>query len=146
MSIQIDNFRPDVRNTRRGYFNIVLPKAGLVLRDWVLHLNSGSWWVSPYARSYDKDGEKKWWPLTVFTDDEAKKRFQNAVLEALRAFTPETFGEQAAPRPGNSLADAARQGRIPAPPSQRAVSRGNASQAPVGPTSREPNLDDEIPF
>lgn len=142
MPVQIDSFRPDVRNTRRGYFNIVLPKAGLVLRDWVLHLNGGSWWVSPYARSYDKDGEKKWWPLTVFTDDDAKKRFQAAVLDALREFTPETFGESSnGTQPGGSLADAAQQGRTDV-----GGKRASAAKAPKPNSSSGPPLDDEIPF
>jgi hypothetical protein len=89
MKIVATNFKPVSKNTRKGFVDLTLLDAGMVLNETAWHEKDGSNGSPPAGRSYaDKaTGEVKWTNLVEFTSREAKAAFQSAGLVAVHKLT-----------------------------------------------------------
>ncbi|NIV12306.1 MAG: hypothetical protein GWN62_13840 [Aliifodinibius sp.] len=87
--IEIVQFRPIKRNTLRGFFDIRLTELTMEIRGLTLHeaLN-GSHWIGMPSKSYTKTetGELSWQNVVDIYDREKKRKFDRAVLDALKEF------------------------------------------------------------
>jgi DNA-binding cell septation regulator SpoVG len=97
MTIVFKNWRADAKGTRRGYVELHLPEAGLVVRDVVVHVFDGAsgppkLWIAMPARRYTgADGRDKWFAFLVFARDanDALQDAANAQLRNLQGVIPE---------------------------------------------------------
>jgi hypothetical protein len=79
------NFKPFVKNTLRGFFDLGLP-FGMILRDCMFCEKDGKRWIGWPAKSYDKkDGSKSWSNIVDFVDNKSKYLFQDEVLPLVLA-------------------------------------------------------------
>ncbi len=78
----ISDVRPLDRNTLKASFTVTLP-SGMVVHECTLHIKGDSRWVGLPARSYERNGERKWVPIIEFTDRATADRFRDAVLAAI---------------------------------------------------------------
>ena len=86
-SMRLSNWRPFVKNSLRGYFDLILP-SGLVITGMSYYVkDSASRWVSPPSRSYTKaDGSTAWSEIVSFTDKDVRSKFLGAARDALDSF------------------------------------------------------------
>lgn len=122
-------WKPMARNTLRGFLTIQ-HASGLVLADIGLHERDGRWWVAPPGKPMvgsdgavmrePDTGKIRYVNIVSFEPDALRHRWSDAVIDAARRDFPEAFE--------------------PAPPTTGAP----APAAP--PRSRDPDLDDVIPF
>jgi hypothetical protein len=91
--------------TLRGFFTAHLA-SGLVLHELMLHERDGKWWIGfpskPMLRTEgsvlrDDSGRVRYSPpLVTFTNRQAKDRFTDQVITALRLAQPQVFATEAA--------------------------------------------------
>jgi hypothetical protein len=101
----IADWKPRVSGTLRGFFSASLP-SGLVLHECMLHERDGAWWISFPSKpmlgadgvALRDDGGKVRYsaPLISFVSRQAKDRFTNQMLAALRLAQPQVFAAEAA--------------------------------------------------
>jgi DNA-binding cell septation regulator SpoVG len=92
--------------TMLGFLSIALP-SGLIINDAKLMIGSaGKRWIGmPSIKQVDKDGmprldakgRQAWSPIIEFANSEARDRFNDLVLDALRRQHPEAFNKTVAP-------------------------------------------------
>ncbi len=99
MSGVIEEFKPLVRNTLRGFCRVRLP-SGMVLHDCAVHEKEGRVWVAPPGRPIvdregnlvrEPNGKLRYAPTISFANRETQDRFSNTAIEALRAAYPEAL-------------------------------------------------------
>lgn len=73
------------KNTLLGYASIKVMKWGLIIDNVSLHLKNGHHWASLPARSYEKDGEKKWSPYLRMENAEHQKELIKQITDAIVA-------------------------------------------------------------
>jgi hypothetical protein len=98
--ITISNWKSRESGTLRGFFTSHLP-SGLTLHELMLHERDGRWWISfpskpmlgaDGAALRDERGKVRYSaPLIEFTSTQARSRFVEQVLEALRLAQPQVF-------------------------------------------------------
>jgi hypothetical protein len=97
MSVQIEAFRPMLKNTLRGFADVILPVTRLVIRDVAIHQIGNRVWINlPSRPMTNKDGSPmlndRGKPLYLaflrFTDEAGHRQFERAVIAALRATHP----------------------------------------------------------
>jgi hypothetical protein len=103
--ITIADWKPRESGTLRGFFTTNLA-SGLVLRELMLHERDGRWWVSFPSKPMvgadgvalrDERGKLRYGaPLIEFTSPQARSRFIEQVLAALRLALPQAFAAEAA--------------------------------------------------
>jgi hypothetical protein len=103
--ITITDWKPRGSGTLRGFFAVHLP-SGLTLHELMLHERDGKWWISfpskpmlapDGAAMRDQRGKVRYGaPLIEFTSTQARSRFVEQVLEALRAQQPQVFAMERA--------------------------------------------------
>jgi hypothetical protein len=101
-SISISGWKERESGTLRGFFSASLP-SGLELHELMLRHRDGSWWLSFPAKPLlgadgtalrDERGKVRYGtPLMSFASQDARERFKQAVLDALRLAQPEVFAE-----------------------------------------------------
>ena len=104
--ITISDWKPRESGTLRGFFTSHLP-SGLTLHELMLHERDGRWWISfpskpmlgaDGAALRDERGKVRYSPpLIEFTSTQARSRFIEQVLEALRLAQPQVFAVERAP-------------------------------------------------
>ena len=105
-AITISDWKPRESGTLRGFFTTHLP-SGLTLHELMLHERDGRWWISfpskpmlgpDGAALRDDRGKVRYSPpLIEFTSTQARGRFIEQVLEALRLAHPQLFDGERAP-------------------------------------------------
>jgi hypothetical protein len=97
MSVKIETFRPLIRNTLRGFADVILPVTRLVIRDVAIHQIGDRCWINlPSRPMLNKDGSPMlndrgkplYFAFLRFTDEAAHLQFERAVIAALRATHP----------------------------------------------------------
>jgi len=104
-AITIADWKPRESGTLRGFFTAHLPSR-LTLHELMLHERDGRWWVSFPAKPMlaadgaalrDERGKVRYGaPLIEFTSTQARNRFVEQVLEALRQAQPQVFAMERA--------------------------------------------------
>jgi hypothetical protein len=99
-AITISDWKPRESGTLRGFFSASLP-SGLELHELMLHHRDGKWWISFPSKPMvgaegvalrDERGKIRFGaPLIEFTSTQARSRFIEQVLEALRQARPQVF-------------------------------------------------------
>jgi hypothetical protein len=89
--------------TLRGFFSASLPSC-LVFHEMTLHTRDGAWWIGFPAKPLlqdgaalrDENGKIRYSPpLISFTNRQARERFTEQVLAALRQTQPQLFAAAA---------------------------------------------------
>ena len=84
--LTISNWKAHEKNTLRAFLSLTLP-SGIILHNCALHEKNGKRWIGLPSRQYTKDdGAVSYSPLIEFTNDDARRRFQAAALEAVDRF------------------------------------------------------------
>ena len=104
-AIAISDWKSRESGTLRGFFSASLPSS-LELHELMLHHRDGSWWLSfpskpmlgaDGAALRDDSGKIRYSaPLVSFTNRQARDRFTEQVLAALRLAQPQVFAAVAA--------------------------------------------------
>jgi hypothetical protein len=104
-AIAISNWKSRDSGTLRGFFSASLP-SGLDLHELMLHRRDGSWWLSfpskpmlgtDGAALRDERGKVRYSaPLVSFASRQARDRFTEQMLAALRQAQPEVFAAERA--------------------------------------------------
>jgi hypothetical protein len=82
--IECLRFNPvEVKNTLLGYASIKVTKWGLIVDNVSLHSKNGHYWSSLPARSYEKDGERKWSPYLRMENVEHQKELMKQITDAI---------------------------------------------------------------
>ena len=90
MKIEITGWRPFAKNTLQGFLTMLLPDAGLEIRDATLHEKNGKQWIGLPSKPYKaKDGSEKWSYIVGFPIKEDHWNFQRAALAALDHYRAE---------------------------------------------------------
>ena len=102
--IAISDWKPRESGTLRGFLSVGLP-SGLELHELMLHERDGRFWLSfpskpmlgaDGAALRDERGKVRYGtPLIEFTSTQARSRFIEQVLEALRQAQPQVFAAEA---------------------------------------------------
>jgi hypothetical protein len=105
-AIVIVDWKARESGTLRGFFTAHLA-SGLVLHELMLHERNGSWWLSfpskpklsaDGAALRDERGKVSYGaPLIEFSSRQAKDRFIDQVLAALRQAQPQVFAAERTP-------------------------------------------------
>lgn len=99
MIVVVDNWRPLVRNTLRGFATVQLPE-GLVLHDVAVHIRDGKTWALPSGRPMigrdgavlkDAAGKAQYTPTLTFVGRGDQEAFSAAIVDAVRASYPEAM-------------------------------------------------------
>jgi hypothetical protein len=104
-AITITDWKPRESGTLRGFFTAHLA-SGLVLHELTLHERDGKWWISFPSKpmlgaegvALRDDSEKVRYspPLVSFTSRQAKHRFTEQAISALRLAQPQVFAAESA--------------------------------------------------
>jgi hypothetical protein len=104
-AITIADWKPRESGTLRGFFSASLP-SGLELHELMLHERDGSWWISFPAKPMlgpdgaalrDERGKVRYGAALIeFTTAQARNRFVEQVLVALRQTLPQVFAAERA--------------------------------------------------
>ena len=88
MVIHAEDFRPCPKNTLKGFVTLVLPEAGIKIKNCLWHEKAGKQWVAFPAKSFTaRDGAAKWTPIVEYSETGAtwsqRNAFQSAALAAI---------------------------------------------------------------
>jgi hypothetical protein len=95
----VEEFRPLVKNTLRGFTRIRFP-SGLVVAEISLHVANGRAWASPPSRQMvgpdglvmrDAAGKPRWQALITFSDKNARDRWSASIVDVVHAAHPEAL-------------------------------------------------------
>ena len=82
--MKIEDLRVINHPVLKASFTVVIPEwQDFCLRECKLFEQQGKRWVSLPDREYEKDGEKKYWPLCGFKTRETNDAFKAKVRAAL---------------------------------------------------------------
>jgi hypothetical protein len=100
--VQIEAFRPKLKNTLRGFADVILPLTRLCIRDVAIHQIGDRCWINlPSRPMTNKDGSPMlndrgkplYFAFLRFTDGAAHLQFERAVIAALRATHPHALAD-----------------------------------------------------
>ena len=95
----VEDWKPVVRNTLRGFCTVTLP-SGLILSEVAVHIDGAKSWAMPASKPMisregtvmrDQAGKVRYAPIISFTSKELRDRFSGQVIEALLAVYPEAL-------------------------------------------------------
>jgi hypothetical protein len=107
LTVTCESFHPLVRNTLRGFAEIVIAEMRLKIRDVAIHQKGESRWVQLPAKPQIKDGalvrdpstgKIQYTPVMEFDGRAVRDAFSTAAINAVLERAPEAFaldGEQA---------------------------------------------------
>lgn len=80
--IEIIDYKAIGRGTFLAIITLKLPKmANFIIRNVLVFGKNGHKWVVMPSKEYEKDGQKKFFPLVAFEDPAINKRFQETILK-----------------------------------------------------------------
>jgi hypothetical protein len=98
-AVHVVNLRPQAKGGLRAFVDLELTRIGLALRDctWHRHADGREWIGLPSKPYQGGDGVTRWKSMVEFASSasEARRRFQDAALKAIRAVA--TIDEDVAP-------------------------------------------------
>ncbi len=83
MSIECMMFRSINRGSLIGFAKIWVPKMGIEIENISFFQSNGRRWISLPSKEYEKDGEKKYYPLVRFREKGHMDMFTKAVIDAI---------------------------------------------------------------
>lgn len=88
MTIQVTRYQ---KNDKLGplvaFYSIIVPKWGNVyINDMKLFMKDGKRWIGFPNRSYESEGETKYFPYIGFADKDIFSKFQDQVLKAIEEY------------------------------------------------------------
>jgi hypothetical protein len=96
-AVIIEVFRPLLKNTLRGFADVILPTTRLCIRDIAIHQIGDRCWVNLPSRPMlnpdgspmvNNRGKPLYFAFLRFTDESAHLQFERAVITAMRATHP----------------------------------------------------------
>ena len=82
--IEITHYKPNDKGFKVANISIKIPKWGnFLIRDITVFVKDGKRWLSMPNRSFDQDGQKKYFHFVSFENREIGDKFQAEVLKAL---------------------------------------------------------------
>jgi len=82
--MEILKHKPINKGSISALISIKIPKWGdFVIKEIVIFEKNGGRWISFPQRTYEKNGEKKYYSLNSFSSGEVFDKFQKQVLQAL---------------------------------------------------------------
>lgn len=88
--LTVTSYKPIFKGYLRGTFSLKIPQWGnLIIRDLCHFQKNDNQWVSFPGRTYDENGEKKYFNYMKFEDQETMKIFQNKVLPCIDSYLNE---------------------------------------------------------
>jgi hypothetical protein len=101
MAIVVEDFKPVVRNSLRGFCRVRHP-SGLILHEVGIHTANGRCWAAPPAQPMldsqtgqalrDQDGKIRYQPLVSFTNKNVRDDWSAQVVQAVHAAYPDALG------------------------------------------------------
>lgn len=86
MEIEVIKYRPIDKGFLKGFISIYIPKWDFEIHSLQLFEKSGRRWLSFPSRSYEDQGETKYFPFMRFKSKEITEKFNQKVLEALSKY------------------------------------------------------------
>lgn len=84
MKVKILKYREYSKNTLCGFCEISI--NGLRVKDCTHHRKDDGEWISFPAKSYEHEGQTKWYGLLQFEDKSDHWKFQEAAVAALEEY------------------------------------------------------------
>lgn len=81
--IEITNYKAINKGALVGSFAVKMPTWNFFINDINLFQKEGRRWISMPSRSYEKDGQTKYFPFCGLMNKDAHDRFQEHALKAL---------------------------------------------------------------
>jgi hypothetical protein len=82
--VQCVNFRDNVKGTLLGYADIRFPELlNFIVKDFRYFSKDGKNWASLPAREYEKDGERKYAPTSLFEDKKDNEEMLKKIAAAI---------------------------------------------------------------
>lgn len=96
MPLALLAFKPMSRNTLRGFADVRLGKA-LLIKEIPVHVSNGKAWASLPSKPVIKDGrvatddkgKVRYVPILEWADKESRDAFSEAVVDAVKADSPD---------------------------------------------------------
>jgi hypothetical protein len=106
MSVVVEEFKPVVKNTLRGFARVRFA-SGLVMHEVSLHISNGRVWASPPSKPMvggdgtvmrDAEGKQRWQPLITFSDKGVRDRWSAQIVDAVHEAYPEALRDAVSER------------------------------------------------
>jgi hypothetical protein len=101
MSVVVEEFRPILKNTLRGFARVRF-QSGLVMHDVALHISCGQVWASPPSKPMvdssgrvlrDAEGKTRWQPLITFSNRNIRQNWSAQIVAAVDGAYPSALRE-----------------------------------------------------
>jgi hypothetical protein len=86
--MEIRNFKKRDHKTIKASFNVFIPEWNLYLNKFLLVEAGNGKFISMPSESYEKDGEKKYFPYFCF-GKESNEAFKNKIMELIKPLLKE---------------------------------------------------------
>lgn len=83
LKIQVLDIRGVKSNTLRAVARVQIEDFGLVINDVKLFIKGENHWVQMPSKSYEHNGEKKYYPTVQFTNKDIEKEVLSTVADAM---------------------------------------------------------------
>ncbi|UCF01630.1 MAG: hypothetical protein JSV14_14880 [Deltaproteobacteria bacterium] len=97
MDVKILRYNVFEKNTLCGFCTVAVD--GLTIKDCTHHKKADQEWIGFPSKSYDSDGQTKWYSLVQFEDKADHWKFQEAAKEALARYFDQQKEEQSQETP-----------------------------------------------
>jgi DNA-binding cell septation regulator SpoVG len=85
--IEVIRYKPVNKGALQAMIEIKVEKwGGFIIRDIAYFEKGSERWVSMPSKSYEKDGQKKYFPYMAFNDQKMDQAFKNKVVEAIQIY------------------------------------------------------------
>lgn len=87
--MKVMRYKPSERGARVGSFDlsINLGKHGpFIIHDCTHFRKNSHEWIALPQRTYEQNGETKYFPICQFENPETRKSFSNQVIDAIRKY------------------------------------------------------------
>lgn len=100
--MKIIQYKPVDKGATKGYITLFVPKWELTIYNITLYEKDGKMWISFPSKSYEKDGQTKWFSFMRFEKPEMMDKFGAEVIAAWKqhqgnapsAIKPATTGQR----------------------------------------------------
>lgn len=83
LKIQVLDIRGVRNNTLKATAKVQIEDFGMVINDVKLFVKGENHWVQMPSKSYESNGEKKYFPLVQFTNKEIEKEILTTVADEM---------------------------------------------------------------
>lgn len=86
--MKIIQYKPVDKGATKGYITLFVPKWELTIYNITLYEKDGKMWISFPSKSYEKDGQTKWFSFMRFEKPEQMEAFSAQVINAWKGYQP----------------------------------------------------------